>query len=93
MNDTTPIRKYLEKINYYQKYRNVYFPPNDDDGLSSIYGKFKGGFLTLPEGLSGEELIKIRNALKEEYKTHEKGNDPIEECKKRGALEGYIKNN
>jgi len=88
LSDNTPIKRYLEKINYYKQYRKVYFPPVDDS-LSIIYGKFKGGFLIIPKGLSGEELIKIRNNLKNEYKIYEHKNDSLEECRKRGALEGH----
>jgi hypothetical protein len=78
-----PLEKILEKTGYYKKYRKVYFSPIDND-LTKIYGKFKGGKLTLPKGIAGFELLEIRKKLKEKYNMIE-NNTGEEEVKKRGA--------
>ena len=47
------------------------------DELDKIYGKSTGSPVGMPEGISGEELLKrIKNQTPEE----------LEECRKRGAL-------
>jgi len=79
-----PLEKILEERGYYEKYRNVYFPPIDNS-LSKIYGKFEGGELILPEGMAGSELWEMRKKLQNEYKIIE-SNTGEEEVKKRGAL-------
>lgn len=86
--DKTPTEKYLDSINYHDNYRSVYFSSNENDGLSHVGGIFKGGYLELPKGITGEELISIAKKLKAEYDTLTKGKAE-EEIKKRGALEGY----
>ena len=45
----------------------------------------------VPKGISGEELLRLIEDCKEEYKAITRGVDIIEECRKRGALEGYEK--
>lgn len=84
----TITEKYLESINYYDRYEWVYFPPNKGDGLSYVGGIFEGGYLRLPKGMTGEELINIAKLLKPQYDSLTKGKGE-EEVKKRGALEGY----
>jgi len=86
MNNGTPMEKYLKKIKYHEEYTSVYFPPSTDEILSSVYGKFDGGYLTLPKGMSGEKLLLIRKELEKEYKKYEGKNSGMEECIKRGAL-------
>ena len=76
-------KKKLKQIGYYEKYRQVYFDKSDDN-LSKIYGKFEGGYLTLPEGMAGSDLLEMRKKLQEEYKKIECGTGETE-IKKRGA--------
>ena len=72
----TPTEKYLQSINYYNKYMKVY----------------KNNFiLNMPKGMSGEELIKIANILKPEYDILTKGKSE-QEIIKRGASIAYDKN-
>jgi hypothetical protein len=68
--EKTPTEKYLESINYYQKYKKVII----DDNI-----------LEIPEGINGEELINIAKILKPEYDILTKGKAE-EEVRKRGAL-------
>jgi len=90
----SPITEYLEGTNYYNNYRSVYFPSNADDGLAHIYGNFLGGEVQLLSGIKAEELMLLRKQLNEEYKHLEGKSGGIEECRKRGALEGYpLENN
>lgn len=84
----TPTERYLESVGYYDKYIKIYFPPNDGDGLTEVGGIFRGGYLDLPEGISGEEILKIARDLKYEYNLITKGTGE-EEIKRRGALEGH----
>lgn len=56
------------------EHRAVYFLPTNDS-LDSIYGNWGGGFIMLPKGLSGEELLALKKQTKAEK----------EECIKRGA--------
>lgn len=86
--EKTPTEKYLESINYYNKYRLVLFPSNKGDGLSHVGGVYEGGYLNLPEGINKEELINIAKILKLQYDILTKGTAE-EEVKKRGALEGH----
>lgn len=72
--EKTPTRKYLESIDYYNKYKTIY----KDDGR----------IMYMPKGLTGEELIEIAKKLKPEYDILTRGTGE-EELKKRGALEGY----
>lgn len=58
-----------------KKVREVFFPPSNDCQLDSIYGKWEGGKILLPEGMSGEELLKICKQTEAERR----------ECIKRGA--------
>lgn len=58
-----------------KKVREVFFPPSNDSQLDSIYGKWVGGKIMLPEGMSGEELLKICKQTDSERL----------ECIKRGA--------
>lgn len=58
-----------------KKVREVFFPPCEDSNLNSIYGKWDGGKILLPEGMSGEELLKICKQTEAERL----------ECIKRGA--------
>lgn len=87
-----PTQKYLESINYRIKYRQVWFDSNENDGLTHIGRFFKGGFLTLPEGITGEEMKKIAQILKPEYDILTKGKGQ-EEAKRIGALQGYDEKN
>jgi len=54
ISDNTPLGKYLKKIRYYDKYIEVWFAPIIDGSLNYIYGEFHGGFLKLPQGMSGQ---------------------------------------
>jgi hypothetical protein len=56
-------------------------------GYYSRYQKASWGGV-VPEGLPGSDLLKLIKELEPEYKKIFRG-DPLEECKKRGALEGY----
>jgi len=56
-------------------------------GYYSRYHKASWGGV-VPEGLVGSDLLKLIKELEPEYKKIFRG-DPLEECKKRGALEGY----
>jgi hypothetical protein len=85
----SPITEYLEGTNYHTNYRSVYFPCNAGDGLEHVGGIFNGGEIQLPSGITGEELMLLRKQLNEEYKHLEGRSGGLEECKKRGALEGY----
>jgi len=80
-----PLEKKLEEEGYCKNYKKIYFPPVDDD-LTKIYGKFEGGELIFPEGISGTKLWEMRKKLQDEYKKIE-NNTGEEEIKKRGA--GY----
>lgn len=80
--------QYLESIDYYSKYREVYFPSNKGDGLKHIGGIFKGGNLVLPSGMSGKEILDIAQILKPQYNRLIKG-DPEEESKKIAELQGF----
>jgi hypothetical protein len=42
----------------------------------------------VPEGLVGSDLLKLIKELEPEYRRIFRG-DPLDECKKRGAMEGY----
>jgi hypothetical protein len=84
----TPTRKYLESIDYYNNYRTIYFPSNENDGLSHVGGIYKGGYLEFPKGMNDQELIEITKKLKPEYDILTKGTGE-KELKKRGALEGH----
>lgn len=81
----TPTEKYLKSINYYDKYEFIYFPPNNGDGLEHVGGIFYGGYLNLPKGMKGNELLEIALKLKSEYNLITK-NTAEEEVRKRGAL-------
>lgn len=85
----SPTVSYLKTTDYFSKYRKVFFSDNSNDGLSHVGGSFTGGWLELPQGLTGDEILKIRKQLNEDYKKIEGKSGGIEECKKRGALEGY----
>jgi hypothetical protein len=87
-----PTQKYLESINYYSKYIQVWRPSNEGDGLNHIGGVFKGGFLNLPQGITGEEMKKIAQILKPEYDILTKGTCQ-EESKRIAALQGYDEKN
>lgn len=84
----TITKKYLESIDYYSKYREVYFPPNKGDGLEYVGGIFTGGYLSLPKGISGKELLDIAEMLKSQYNKLIKG-DPEEESRKIAILQGF----
>lgn len=83
--EKTPTDSYLESIGYYNNYVFIYFPPNDKDGLSRVGGIFLGGYLNLPKGMSGENLLKIAKDLKPAYDLITK-KTAEEEIKRRGAL-------
>jgi len=85
----SPTAKYLESTGYYNNYRAVYFPSNAGDRLEHVGRIFHGGELQLPAGITGEELMLLRKQLNEDYKHLEDRSGGLEECKKRGALEGY----
>lgn len=87
-----PTQKYLESINYHIKYRRVWFCSNENYGLSNIEGSFKGGFLNLPEGVTGEEMKKIVQILKPEYDILTKGKGE-QEAKRIATLQGYDEKN
>jgi hypothetical protein len=70
------------------------WPPTDpmtrelaSRGYYSRYHEASWGGV-VPEGLPGSDLLKLIKELEPEYKKIFRG-DPLEECKKRGALEGY----
>lgn len=83
-----PVEKYLESIGYYNEYIDVWSEPGDE-ALGELYGKWPGGYIKLPKGIKGEELISIRKSLSAEYKALEGKNCPLEEAKKTGATIGY----
>lgn len=86
--DKTITEKYLESIDYYSKYIEIYFPSNKGDGLGHIYGTFTGGYLNLPKGFSGKELLDIAEILKPQYNKLIKG-DLEEESRKIAILQGF----
>jgi hypothetical protein len=55
--------------------RLVYLEPCQDDALNKIYGESKLGFICLPDGVTGAELL-LKNKQTDEEK---------KECIKRGA--------
>ena len=57
--------KYLESIDYYNKYTEIYFP--SCNSLDNIYGNWAGGYIKLPKGMSGIEIMKISSLLKPQY--------------------------
>jgi len=80
--------EYLESIKYYDNYRKVLFPSNKEDGLEEVGGVFNGGYLILPEGMTGKEILDIAEKLKPKYTKLVRGN--IEEESKRIAkLQGF----
>ena len=86
--EKTPIEMYLESIGYYNRYELRFYPSNKDDGLSNIGGYFSGGYLNLPKGMNGSELIDIAKILKPEYDILTKGTAE-QEVNKRGAAGPY----
>lgn len=86
--EETFTKRYLESVNYYSKYRKVYFPSNKGDGLEHVGGIFTGGYLTLPQGMSGKEILDIAETLKPQYNKLIKG-DPEEESRKIAILQGF----
>lgn len=86
--EKTILSKYLYSINYYEKYKNIFYQSNETDGLSNIGGIFKGGYLNLPSGMTGEQILKIAEILKPEYNKLING-DLEEESKKIAKLQGF----
>jgi len=84
-----PINRELKKLNYFSKLRTVYFPAAKTS-LDAIYGEWVGGYIVLPEGITGSELLTLRKSLSAEYRLIEKGTGELE-IMKRGANEGYKK--
>ena len=78
-----PIEKKLKEMGYYEKYEQVYFEKNEES-LSDIYGKFPGGYLTMPKGMAGYDLWQLRKSLEKEYRELESGRGELE-VKARGA--------
>jgi len=66
----SPICIFLEKHNYHTKYKKIWFD-SQNNSLSSVYGVFSGGYLEMPEGMTGEELLTIYYSLSNEYKVLE----------------------
>ena len=70
------------------------WPPTDpmtrELAKRGYYSRYKeaswGG--VVPEGMLGSDLLKLVKELEPEYRRIYKG-DPLDECRKRGALEGY----
>lgn len=46
---------------------------------------------TVPVGICGEEFITLSNSMVKELKEHLGNFNFLEECKKRGSMEGYEK--
>lgn len=78
-----PLDKKLKEMGYDKQYIQTYFEKNDDQ-LSGIYGKFAGGYLTMPKGMAGSDLYKMRKELEKEYREIEAGKGEIE-VRLRGA--------
>lgn len=56
----TPIEAYLKRTGYYEKFKEVWVEPNS-------FG-WPGGYIKNPIGMTGDELVKIRKMLDNEYK-------------------------
>jgi len=82
-----PIKRELSKQDYFSKFYTTYVPPISNSS-NSVYGKWTGGYITLPIGISGFELLSLRKSLSAEYRLIEKGTGELEIIK-RGANEGY----
>jgi hypothetical protein len=50
----TPIQKYLESINYYKEYQDIFDPESQR-------------LLSLPKGMKGEEILSIAKSLNLKY--------------------------
>lgn len=68
--NNNPISNHLKREGYYNKFREVYFPKCDKDngGLIHIYGVWSGGYITLPVGITGKELLELRQKYDKEFK-------------------------
>jgi len=84
----TPTEKYLESIGYYNEYIDVWSEPSCES-LNDLYGKWPGGYIRLPKGITGEKLATIRKSLSADYKALEGKNSPEAEARKTGASIGY----
>ena len=80
--------EYLESINYYDNHDKVFFPSNKGDGLEHVGGVFNGGYLIIPKGMTGKEILNIAEKLKPSYTKLVKGNIE-EESKKIAKLQGF----
>lgn len=77
-----PINRELRKRGYFEKFAEVYFP-STDNSMDVIYGRWGGGYIMLPQGITGEELWSLRKSLSAEYKIIERNHE--DEVIRRGA--------